>query len=86
MAESRRDEWMRLQPFFEEIMASDEEYIIIVSHGDLLSVFNAMWLKMPAEALNSMDLFGLAGGVSWMFENQEGKRMVRRLSDLSYMA
>lgn len=84
-AESRRDEWNRLLPFFEEIMGSDEENIIIVSHGDLLSVFNAMWLKMPAEALNSCDLFGLAGGVSWMAENNEGKRMIRRMSDLSYM-
>lgn len=84
-AESRRDEWLRLQPFFEEIMSNDEENIILVSHGDLLSVFNAMWLKMPAEALNSCDLFGLAGGVSWMFENDRGIRMIRRLSDLSYM-
>ena len=84
-AESRRDTWNRLLPFFEEIMSNDEENIIIVSHGDLLSIFNAMWLKLPAEALNGIDLFGLAGGVSWMFENNEGKRMIRRLSDLSYM-
>lgn len=84
-AESRRDTWNRLLPFFEEIGGNDEENIIIVSHGDLLSIFNAMWLKLPAEALNGIDLFGLAGGVSWMFENNEGKRMIRRLSDLSYM-
>ena len=84
-AESRRDTWNRLLPFFEEMMSNDEENIIIVSHGDLLSIFNAMWLKLPAEVLNSIDLFGLAGGVSWMFENNEGKRMIRRLSDLSYV-
>ncbi len=84
-AESRRDTWNRLLPFFEEIMNNDEENIIIVSHGDLLSIFNAMWLKLPAEVLNGIDLFGLAGGVSWMFENNEGKRMIRRLSDLSYV-
>ena len=30
-AESRRDEWNRLQPFFDEVMASDDENIIIVS-------------------------------------------------------
>lgn len=84
-AESRRDTWNRLLPFFEEMMSNDEENIIIVSHGDLLSIFNAMWLKLPAEVLNGIDLFGLAGGVSWMFENNEGKRMIRRLSDLSYV-
>ena len=84
-AESRRDEWNRLLPFFEEIVQSDAQHIILVSHGDLLSVFNAMWLRLPAEALNDMDLFGMAGGVSWMLEDNEGKRMIRRLSDLSYM-
>ena len=84
-AESRRDEWNRLLPFFEEIMQSDAQNIILVSHGDLLSVFNAMWLRLPAEALNDMDLFGMAGGVSWMLEDNEGKRMIHRLSDLSYM-
>ena len=84
-AESRRDEWNRLLPLFDEIMQSDAQHIILVSHGDLLSVFNAMWLRLPAEALNDMDLFGMAGGVSWMLEDNEGKRMIRRLSDLSYM-
>lgn len=42
-AESRRDEWNRLKPFFDEITACDDENIIIVSHGDLLSVFNAIF-------------------------------------------
>jgi probable phosphoglycerate mutase len=37
-AESRRDEWNRLLPFYLEIIGSDDENIIIVSHGDLLSV------------------------------------------------
>ena len=34
-AESRRDEWNRLKPFFEEVMGNEEENIIIVSHGVL---------------------------------------------------
>lgn len=45
-AESKRDEWNRLKPFFDEIMSNDEENIIIVSHGDLLSVFNMMWIGL----------------------------------------
>ena len=84
-AESRRDEWNRLKPFFEEIMGNDEENIIIVSHGDLLSVFNAMFLGLNVESLNQSELFGLAGGVSVMFVNNEGKRFVKRMSDLSFM-
>ena len=83
-AESRRDEWNRLKPFFDEIMAGEEKNIIIVSHGDLLSVFNAMWLGWEVETLERTELFGVAGGVSVMFETEEGKRIIQRLSDLSY--
>ena len=84
-AESRRDEWNRLEPFFKEIMASDNEYIIIVSHGDLLSVFNAMWLELSAESLEKSEMFGLSGGVSFLFENNDGKRFIKKLSDMSYI-
>lgn len=84
-AESRRDEWHRLLPFFNEIMANEHENIIIVSHGDLLSVFNAMWLGMDVEMLNSCELFGFAGGVTFMHESPEGKRFIKRMSDMSYI-
>lgn len=84
-AESRRDEWNRLKPFFDEIMSNDEEDIIIVSHGDLLSVFNTMFLNLDVETINSCEMFGLAGGVSYMFENNDGKRFIKRISDLSYI-
>ena len=84
-AESRRDEWNRLKPFFDSVMAEEAENIIIVSHGDLLSVFNAMFLGLEAESLNSVDLFGFAGGVSQMIIKDDGKRTIRRLSDMSYV-
>ena len=50
-AESRRDEWNRLKPFFDQVMAEDSENIIIVSHGDLLSVFDSMFLGLEIESL-----------------------------------
>ena len=85
-AESRRDEWKRLEPFFDEITKNDEEYImIVVSHGDLLSVFNAMWLGLPAESLEKAEIYGVPGGVSFLFENSEGKRFIKKISDTSYM-
>ena len=84
-AESRRDEWNRLKPFFDEVMASNDENVIIVSHGDLLSVFHTMFLGLSVEALNVSELFGLAGGVSHMFEDNEGKRFIKRISDMSYI-
>lgn len=84
-AESRRDEWNRLKPFFDEIMSNNEENIIIVSHGDLLSVFNTMFMGLGVETLNACEIFGLAGGVSYMFENNDGKRFIKRVSDMSYI-
>lgn len=84
-AESRRDEWNRLKPFYDEIMASNDENIIIVSHGDLLSVFNTMFLGLNIETINTSEIFGLAGGVSHMFVNNDGKRFIKRISDMSYI-
>lgn len=84
-AESRRDEWNRLLPFFNEIMNNGYENIIIVSHGDLLSVFNAMWLAMDVEMLDKGELFGFAGGVSFMHESADGKRFIKQMSDMSYI-
>lgn len=84
-AESRREEWNRLKPFFDEIMSNDEENIIVVSHGDLLSAFNSMFLNVGVESINNGEMFGLPGGVSYMFENNEGKRIIKRMSDMSYI-
>ncbi len=92
-AESRRDAWNRLAPLFEEIMASEAENIILVSHGDLLSIFNVMFLGLPVEAMNSLDLYGMAGGVSFLHVAEDradpgttkGKRVIRRLSDMSFV-
>ena len=30
-------------------------------------------------------MLGLSGGVSYMFENNEGKRVIKRISDMSYI-
>lgn len=84
-AESRRDEWNRLEPFFNEIINSNDELIIIVSHGDLLSVFNTMFLGLPVETINNFEMFGLAGGVSRFIINDLGKRFIKNMSDLSYL-
>ena len=83
--ESRRDAWNRLLPFFTEIMENDEENILIVSHGDLLGLFNAMFLGLQVESMNTCQLSGLAGGVSRMFVDDNGKRFIKRLSDLSFV-
>ena len=48
-------------------------------------MFNAMFLGLDVEAMNTCEMFGLSGGVSYMFVNDEGKRFVKRLSDMSYL-
>lgn len=83
--ESKRDAWNRLKPFFDSIISDNDKNIIIVSHGDLLSLFNAMVLRMPVESLNNGDIHGLAGGVSHFIVSDDGKRFVKRISDMSYI-
>lgn len=84
-AESRREAWNRLLIFYRQMMKSTNENVIIVSHGDALSIFNAIWLGLDVEMLNRCDLFGKAGGVSFMHENSDGKHIITRLSDFSYI-
>lgn len=84
-AESRREAWERILVFYNQMMKSTDENVIIVSHGDALSIFNAIWLGLDVEMLNKCDLFGKAGGVSFMHENSDGKHIITRLSDLSYI-
>lgn len=84
-AESRREAWNRLLIFYGQMMKSTNENVIIVSHGDALSIFNAIWLGLDVEMLNKCDLFGKAGGVSFMHENSDGKHIITRLSDFSYI-
>lgn len=84
-AESRKDVWDRLLPFVNELVISKSSNIILVSHGDTLSVFNALWLGMEIEDLNQCNLNGLAGGVSFFYLKDNGKRIIRRLSDMSFV-
>ena len=84
-AESRRDEWNRLKPFFNQVMTEEAGNIVIVSHGDLLSVFNSMFLGLEAELLNTCEMSGFAGGVTQMIVRDDGKRIIKRISDMSFI-
>jgi probable phosphoglycerate mutase len=83
--ESRRDAWNRLKPFYDEVMESDAENIIIVSHGDLLSLWNLMYLGLNVESFYKVDIHGPAGGVSHMSVGDDGKHRVRNINDMSYI-
>ena len=83
--ESRREAWNRLKPFYDEVMESDAENIIIVSHGDLLSLWNLMYLGLDVESFYKVDIHGPAGGVSHMSVGDDGKHRVRNINDMSYI-
>lgn len=83
--ESRRDAWNRLKPFYDEVMENDAENIIIVSHGDLLSLWNLMYLGLDVESFYKVDIHGPAGGVSHMSVGDDGKHRVRNINDMSYI-
>ena len=82
-AESTRELWNRLLGFLKEIMDIAEENIIIVSHGISLSIFHAIWLGLDVEMLNRCGLPS-GGGLSFMHEDSDKKRIISRLSDRSY--
>ena len=66
-------------------MASKDELIIIVSHGDLLSVWNSMYLGLQPESFYQIDIHGPAGGVSHMTVTDEGKHKIEHINDMSYI-
>lgn len=81
-AESRRDEWNRLKPFFDCLMQDPHETVIVVSHGDLLDVLFAMFLGLPVESLAEKKISGFPGAVTELTANGSGERLVRRLVDI----
>lgn len=84
-AESRRELWNRLIEFESEIIANTEENIIIVSHGITLGIFQAIWLGLDVEMLNKCGISNGSGGVSFMHEDSDKKRIISRLGDRSYV-
>ena len=84
-SESKREVWNRLLGFYHKIMANTENNLIIISHSGTLSIFYALWLELSVEMLNKCDLCSDSGGVSFMHENSDGKRIINRLNDLSYI-
>jgi probable phosphoglycerate mutase len=84
--ESVRDAWNRLRPFYEEVLSGGEPYVILVTHGELLRIFLAMFRALAAESLSNTDVRGNAGGVSHLTVDDDGSHRVIRFNDLSYLS
>ncbi len=83
-AESKREVWNRLSGFCNEILASSEDNIIIVSHDGTLSVFFSLFLGLDVEMMSKCTIAGKTGGVSFLCEWSDNGRIIRRLNDMSY--
>lgn len=73
-ADSDRDLWNRIWPFYQEIMNSDAKNIIVVSHGCTLSFLQSM--LMGHTDVNTRAVFaphGPSGSVSKFSVNESGK-------------
>ena len=63
-AESDRDLWNRLYDFYKQMIASDDERLIIVSHGGALSFLISMIMGDTFEDRKKRNVFGRSGSVS----------------------
>lgn len=84
-AESRREVWHRVSCFVDTVLAQSCDNFILVSHSGTLSVLFSIWLGMDLEALNKHTFWGESGGVSFLREDTDGRHIISRLSDMSYI-
>lgn len=79
-AESDRDLWNRLYPFYQEICSNPEEKILIVSHGTALSFLHSMLMGDSFRDLARRRYSGFSGAVSRLTLEPDGKAVASYLS------
>lgn len=85
-SESYRILWKRVETFMDEILHSEYENIIIVSHGITLHLFFAMWMGLEFDKLIEFGILTKAGGVSKLILNNNGRREIQYLNNMSYQS
>lgn len=75
-AESDRDLWNRLYPFYQKIVSGQEEKILIVSHGTALSFLQSMLMGDTFRDISRRRFHGAGGSVSKMRLEPNGKAVV----------
>ena len=72
-AESDRDLWYRLYPFYQEIVSNSEEKILIISHGTALSFLQSMLMGDSFKDIAKRRFQGVSGSVSKIILEADGK-------------
>lgn len=78
--ESDRDLWDRVWPFYEELMNSDQERLIIVSHGSTLSFLISMLCGDSFPDIARRKTTGPAGSVSRIVIAPDGRRLIHYIN------
>jgi Fructose-2,6-bisphosphatase len=84
-AETMREVWERVTNFYNQVISKTDENIIVVSHGGTLSMLFAIWDGLGIEAFDRYVQSPSAGGVSFLQEDESGKRVISRLNDRTYI-
>ena len=79
-AESDRDLWNRLYPLYQEIISSEQEKIILVSHGTSLSFLQSMLWGDCFEDIRRRRYNGSGGSVSKFVIQESGKVIIEYLN------
>lgn len=75
-AESDRDLWERLYPFYKALLNSEHQKIIIVSHGTTLSFLQSMIIGDSFEDIKRRRFYGGSGSVSKFTICDNGKTII----------
>lgn len=84
-SESQRELYIRVKTFLDYILCKKDENIILVSHGDTLRMLFYIWMYDSLDDFEKRKFGGIAGGVSMLCEYEDGKRIIKKLNDISYM-
>lgn len=63
-AESDRELWNRVLPFFQDVIASSADRVIVVSHGTTISFLQSMMAGQSVEDRGRFRLNGSSGSIS----------------------
>ena len=79
-AESDRDLWNRLYPFYQQIVSDEQENIIVISHGTALYFLQVMLMGGTFRNIERIRITGSAGAVSRFTIKKDGNVIVSYLN------
>ena len=79
-AESDRDLWNRLYPFYQQIISNEQEKIVVVSHGTTLYFLQMMLIGYQFRDIERVRFDGRGGSVSKFTVKKDGKVTVNYIN------